>query len=157
MGRSAQRPGARAPEDAVVERLMKRDFITLPLTANQLSAHQLMRLARVRQLPVVQGGALVGVLSHRDLLELALAQLEAQVSAQRVRELRSGPIEAVLRRSPVTVGPRDPAGVAAALMRRHHIGCLPVVDATQGAAQLLGLVTEGDLLRAAYEPSETPD
>ena len=37
-------------------------------------------------------------------------------------------------------------------MLRLQIGCLPVVEATPEGPRLVGLLTESDLLRAAYLP-----
>ena len=57
-----------------------------------------------------------------------------------------------MTRDPVTVSPGTSAGDAARLLVRRKIGCLPVVDA-KGAT--VGLVTETDLLRSAYQVEDT--
>jgi CBS domain-containing protein len=57
----------------------------------------------------------------------------------------------VMTRDVVTVAPDATLGEAAALLLARRIGCLPIVkpDGT-----LVGLVTETDLLRAAFLPDE---
>jgi len=50
----------------------------------------------------------------------------------------------VMSRPVITVRPDTPTGEAAALLGKHQITALPVVDAD---ASLLGMISEGDLLR----------
>ena len=50
-----------------------------------------------------------------------------------------------------TISPKATLAEAAALLLQHKIGCLPVVDP---AGKPVGLVTETDLLRAAYVQEE---
>ena len=96
------------------------------------AAWALMEFHGFRHLPVVHGGSLVGVISHRDLEE-ANADLDMHG--------RVGP-----RMSPATetVRPWAAAADAADTLRRQRIGCLPVVD----GERLVGLITSTDLLRA---------
>ena len=52
-----------------VGELMTRDLVTLKETQNLAIADELLRLHRIRHLPVVREGKLVGLLTHRDLLK----------------------------------------------------------------------------------------
>jgi CBS domain-containing protein len=97
-----------------------------------------MRLAGIRHLPVVDDrGHLVGVLSDRDLLR-ALARSKG----------KSVPIVEVMTRAVKTIGADAPARKAAAVMLELKIHCLPVVGED---GQLIGMLTESDFLRFAYE------
>lgn len=98
-------------------------------------AVRLMRWARVRHLPVLRDGALVGVFTERDYLRYR-AETGGTGALDPVDRFMSTPV--------TTVSPDDPATAASALMLSGHIGCLPVVD--EGA--LVGLVTVNDLLAA---------
>ena len=55
--------------------------------------------------------------------------------------------------SPYVVTPETPLRVAASRMARLGIGCLPVVEPGEHGGRLVGLVTESDLLRAAFPGS----
>jgi CBS domain-containing protein len=55
-----------------------------------------------------------------------------------------------------TGDPQMPLAEAAACVARSRAGCLPVVESSPKGPRLVGLVTEGDLLRAAYEPALAP-
>lgn len=123
-------------------------FISLAHGASRRDAASLMRMARVRHLPVLRGGRLVGVLSHRDLLEAERADCEARMRPEELEALGARPIDPLVRGAPVTVGPDCPPARAAELMVRHGIGFLPVVR----DGELVGIVTESDLLRLAYGP-----
>ena len=48
---------------------MREEVITVHPDESLLDADKIMRLARIRHLPVVRDGILVGVVSHRDVLE----------------------------------------------------------------------------------------
>ena len=59
--------------------VMKRDLITIEMETTILEAIELMRRHRVGCLPVVQNGQLVGIVSERDVLNLAAELLEEQL------------------------------------------------------------------------------
>ena len=56
-------------------------------------------------------------------------------------------IEAIMTKKVVTVAPETSLLDAAKLLLKHKIGCLPVVD----NEELVGIITEGDMLRALVE------
>lgn len=109
-------------------------------------ALRLAREHRIRHLPVVSGGEVVGIVSDRDL-RLALPSPLAP-SGDDTAAVERTPIERVMTREVVTIGPYDSVEDAAKLMHRHRIGALPVVDA-HGA--LLGMLSESDVLAAFAE------
>lgn len=117
-----------------------------------LEADRIMRLARIRHLPVVEDGHLVGVLSHRDILAASIARLEQRDAGERLEYLRSICISDVMHRDPYTAMETTTLGDAARRMLRLKIGFLPVVRSGPDGERLIGLVTESDLLRAAYAP-----
>ena len=133
-----------------VSSVMRREFASLRAGDRLDLADQVMKLGRVRHLPVLDAdGKLVGLVSNRDLLEASLTSVLAFPPEQRRGFLRSVEVSEVMSREVETVGPDTPLGVAANRMIRHKIGCLPVVS---DDGSMLGLVTETDLLIAAYLP-----
>ncbi len=131
---------------------MRRDVVIIELGENLLAADRLMRLARIRHLPVVRRGMLIGVLSHRDVLEASIASLEETSATRRVEHLRRTPIERLLRGQPRSVEADCLLSEAALIMLRLKIGCLPVVEPGSSGPRLVGIITESDLLRLAYAP-----
>ena len=132
-----------------VGQAMRRRFIALAPEDSLAEAERLMRMARVRYLPVCAGGVLVGGLSHRALLASALAADGERASA---RWLRETPVARVMERAPAHVTPEAPLADAAGLLVEVDGGCLPVLDPGAGEPRLVGVVTESDLLRAAFDP-----
>jgi CBS domain-containing protein len=136
----------KAPATAV-EAVMQREFAAVRSDERLDFVDDVMALGRVRHMPVVDGGQLVGVVTQRDLLAASLSRaLDFDVQERRTF-LRSVNVGEVMSKKPITVGPKATLRDAAQLLLRHKIGCLPVVG-PRGEA--LGLVTETDLLRAAY-------
>ncbi|MEX2208400.1 MAG: CBS domain-containing protein [Myxococcota bacterium] len=139
------------PEDTVGT-LMRKNFVSVGSEESLLDADRIMRLARIRHLPVVDAGRLVGLLSHRDVLDASIARLEESDGVERAQHLRGIAIAEVMHREPYTATERTSLGDAAQRMLRLKIGCLPVVRHGRRGQEMVGLVTESDLLRAAYAP-----
>jgi CBS domain-containing protein len=109
-------------------------------------------MARLRHLLVTQDDRLVGLLSYRELLERMLAK------AQGVGPGNGRKVGAVMTVAPAFVTPETSLADAADRLCRYGLGCLPVLAAEPGApleeGRLVGIVTEMDLLRAAYPRGE---
>jgi CBS domain-containing protein len=124
-----------------VGELMTRDLVTLKETQNLALADELLRLHRIRHLPVVRESKLVGLITHRDLLKAA-----TQKGADPARQ----PLWAadIMNREVRTVRPDMPLRDAVRVMLDNKFGCLPVVGDN---SNLLGILTEADLVRYAQE------
>jgi CBS domain-containing protein len=138
-----------------VSEIMRRHVVTISPEETVLEAERIMQVARIRHLPVVKAGVLVGVLSDRDVLGASPGSLESENAAERVEQLRSLPIEKVMTATPETIGPECELNEAAVRMIRLKISCLPVVQAGERSPRLLGLLTLTDLVQAAYAPDVT--
>ena len=135
----------------LVSEIMQTDFVTVSLHDRLDFADQVMRLGRIRHLPVLQHGRVVGILSNRDILAASLTKVLQFGPIERRSFLRSIDVEEIMTSQIHTVSPNATLEEAAQLLLRHKIGCLPVVDA---AGTAVGLITETDLLRAAFVPEE---
>ena len=118
-----------------VEQFMATDLFTVrPEDVIDLAAN-LMHWRHVRHVPVEDDeGRLVGIVSHRDLLELfALGKTNGNSEIV---------IRDVMKPNPITVSPETASCEALILMRDKNIGCLPVVK----GEKLVGLITAYDFL-----------
>jgi CBS domain-containing protein/gamma-glutamyl:cysteine ligase YbdK (ATP-grasp superfamily) len=118
-----------------VEQFMVTDLFTVrPDDVLDLAA-SLMEWRHVRHVPVEDdSGALVGLVSHRDLIRLV---------AHRGRDAQSNiAVRDVMKTDLITVDADTPTLDALNLMREKGIGALPVVS----DGKLLGLVTAHDFL-----------
>ena len=130
----------------VVQTLGRNDELSL--------ADQVMTQKRFRHLPVVdEDGAVVGILSQRDMFRGALARALGYGTVAQDKVMASLAIKEVMTTDVITIRPDAPVATAAALMLQHQIGCLPVVE----AGKLVGIVTESDFIALALveaTPSE---
>jgi len=127
---------------ACVRDIMQTKIVTVSVTERMSTVEDIMTLGQVRHMPVVHGGKLVGVLSHRDLLRASLSELGSFGSETRRAFLHAIEIAQVMSAPPITIGPEASVQLAARLMADNRIGCLPVVE----GEELTGLVTESDVL-----------
>lgn len=96
----------------------------------------LMDWEHIRHVPVEdEQHRLVGLVSHRILLRM-MAQGKGTDPDNPV------PVSEVMHRDVITVSPETPTLEAIALMKKHKIGCLPVVRKDR----LVGIVTERDFV-----------
>ena len=118
-----------------VEQFMATDLFTVrPEDVIDLAA-SLMHWRHVRHVPVENDmGEIIGLVSHRDLLELfALGKIDSSM-VMTVRE--------VMKTDLITIEPEMDTLTALQMMRDRSIGCLPVVR----GKQLIGLITAYDFL-----------
>ncbi len=135
-----------------VRDIMETKLVTISASERLSMVEDIMRLGRVRHMPVVQAGRLVGVVSERDLLRASLSVLSEHRDAERRMFLHVVEISRVMSAPPIVVAPDATIREAALLMADRKIGCLPVVMGDE----LLGMVTETDVLRwvAGVPPPE---
>ncbi len=134
----------------LVRNFMKRDPITVKKDDSFRYALKLIRKEGIKHLPVLEGKKVVGIVTDRDLRQAApspATTLEIHELNYLLERLK---IEAIMTKKVITVAPESRLLDAAKLLIAHKIGCLPVVEQDE----LLGIITEGDILRAYIEQQE---
>jgi CBS domain-containing protein len=125
----------------VVEVMTKNPLSMTPSeTVGQ--ADELMAENRIRQLPVVDGSTLVGIITDRDIRSF-LDGGSLLVPDARARALATE-IKEVMSTDPLTLSPDDDLQEALELLIEEKIGGIPVMDQAEG---LVGIVTYVDVLR----------
>src|SRR3990170_392441 len=117
--------------------LLVRDWVagnlaTLSPEASVAEALALCRERRIRHIPILEEGRLVGIVSDRDLRDASPALGDPE-RTKALQEIRVGD---VMTREVITVDPQDSIENAAQQMYELKIECLPVVD----EEELLGIV-----------------
>jgi len=124
---------------------MRPEPITTDETASLGNAQQTMKSMQIRHLPVMSGGALVGILSERDILAARANADEDPWWKIPVRDAMQRPVH--------TAHPDDSVVEAAGRLAMSKIGSLPVVE----HGKLVGIITVTDVLdaevREAMEPT----
>jgi acetoin utilization protein AcuB len=112
----------------------------------------LMRELEVRHVPVVQGGALVGMLSDRDLAALDIARMLAVEGSDVLREELATPITNVMSSDVIFVEPETEVSDVVGLLLEHKVGALPVIR--PDTREVVGIISYIDVLRALQDRLE---
>jgi acetoin utilization protein AcuB len=122
--------------------VMTKDPLTVSPSDIIRQADELMFENRFRQLPVVEGNQLVGIVTDRDIRSFLSGPL---LSSPEARETAfNTAVREIMTSAPMTLSPDDDLEEAVQLLIDEKIGGVPVVDETEG---LVGIVTYIDLLR----------
>jgi len=131
---------------------MTPDPITITPDASISDAWDLMSEHDIRHVPVVQGGAIVGMLSSRDLPLSDILRLLSVEGAVALNQKLAKPVSEIMSRDVISVEPEARAIDIVRLLLEHKIGAIPVVGATTG--RVLGIVSYIDVLRALQDRLE---
>ncbi len=122
--------------------IMTPSPITIQRDANLGDVIALMKVHACRQIPVLDGEQLIGLVTDRDV-RLAMNSpftLHERTADQSL--LNNVTAEACMTANPMTVEINAPASLAARLMKSYKFGSLPVVD----NGKLVGIITVTDIL-----------
>lgn len=125
-----------------VKDIMVREVATLDVDDELSLANDIMKLGRIRHLPVLKGKNLVGILSERDLFRSSLMEALGHEATKTRDVMKAIRIQDIMVKNLLTVSPEADIKEAVELMLKHKIGCVPVV----AEGELKGLVTETDIM-----------
>jgi len=131
---------------------MTREVATLKRNDELSLADDVMRLGRIRHLPVIDEstGEVAGVLSQRDLFAGALVRAFGYGSAAQRRVLKTIVVKEVMTTEVVAASPDMSLQEAARLMLERKIGCLVVLE----DGKLAGILTESDFVALTASADE---
>jgi acetoin utilization protein AcuB len=132
------------PKPVPVKDWMGHPTVTIDAGATCRAAIDLMKARRIRHLPVVDRGRLVGIVTDRDLRQMMFDPAIRERLEQAVDILEGQPVRNIMTWAVISVGPETDLRQAARLMHEQKIGALPVV----AAGRVVGVLTERDVLRA---------
>ncbi|MBO0735381.1 MAG: CBS domain-containing protein [Alphaproteobacteria bacterium] len=145
--------------------VMTRSVITVRSETSVVEAARLMLQHRISGLPVVgEGGVVVGIVTENNLLrrtETGTARhrsrwLEFLTGPERLArdyvEANARKVSEVMTRQVVSVMPHTPLAEVVALMEKHRVKRLPVME----AGSLAGIVSRADLVQALVDKATSP-
>jgi acetoin utilization protein AcuB len=122
--------------------VMTKDPLMVTPSETIAQADELMAVNKIRQLPVVRGRELVGIITDRDIRSFLSGSLLSPPE-EREKALDTQ-IAEVMTTDPLTLSPDDNLQEAVELLINEKIGGIPVVDEAEG---IVGIVTYVDVLR----------
>ncbi len=132
-----------------------RDFMSVdpPTVAPDDSLQRVVELLRrrdIRSVAVLEEGKLVGIVTDRDVRQVAPGYPLLHDEAEIRRYSENLKVTAALTADPMTIAANAQLVAAAKILETYRISSLPVVD----GAKFVGMLTVADLLRAFIEQNQ---
>jgi len=124
---------------------MSKDLVIIDEDTSIMKASKVMKQNEIQHLPVMRKGRLVGIVSDRDLKEATPSKATTLDIHEMYYLLDKVAVKSLMPKHLYIIAPGDTVERAAAVMLKHHISALPVLDA-RGALE--GIITKGDIFRA---------
>jgi acetoin utilization protein AcuB len=121
-----------------IKQMMTENPITVSPDTLVLDAQRIMKEKKIRRVPVVEKGKLVGIVTKTEILDTVPSlthDLTDALSKMKVKEM--------MRKNPITVTPDTPFEDALRIGQEKKIGSFPVVE----GGKLVGITTESDIVR----------
>jgi len=119
--------------------------LTVTPTETIGQADELMNTNRIRQLPVVEGKELVGIVTDRDIRSFLSGSLLEDPEAR--EKALNTKVSEIMTTEPITVSAEDDLEEVVELLIEEKVGGIPVVDESAG---LVGIVTYMDVLQCFW-------
>ena len=131
----------------LVKGRMSKPVITVEPSRRIMDAMAVMKQHKIRRMPVIDDGKLVGIVSDKDLLDAGPSDATS-LSVWEINYLLSKlRVEEVMTRHVLTVQEDTPIEEAARIMADKKVGGLPVMRGDE----LIGIITETDLFKNLLE------
>ena len=103
----------------------------------------IMKTGGYRQIPVLDKGVLVGIITDRDIRLIMNSPVILHERSQDEELLMKVTVENCMTPNPITVTPETPAYRAAEMLSMYKFGALPVVE----GGTLVGIISTTDFLK----------
>jgi CBS domain-containing protein len=131
-------------QQELVSDWMTREVTTISPETSLKEAHEIMNQKRIRRLPVVTHGKVIGIVTLGDIRGAEPSQASS-LSVWEINDLLAHlKVNEIMTRNPATIQQTASIGDAAKIMLERKFSSLPVVD---DADHLVGIVTESDIFR----------
>lgn len=132
----------------LIRDIMTTNVVTIPSSTSLADARRIMDAHRIRCLPVVDKGKLIGIVADTALVKAGPSQLTTFSVHELTYLLSKVTVREVMTKSPVTIGPDATAEEGVALAQSHKVGALLVVE----DGRLIGIATTNDFFYRLLNP-----
>lgn len=127
---------------------MKTQVITIGPLESAAAAWGLLRAHKIRHLPVIEEGKVVGMVTDRDIRLVFPSGLTSGQKEQDAHDaLERVSVRQIMASHVLTVTPETSIADAARILLERRIGGLPVIQGNR----LVGIITKTDILAAFVE------
>jgi acetoin utilization protein AcuB len=138
------------PAPLKVRDVMTPNPVTISPEESLMEALQMMRLRKIRRIPVVSAGLLVGLLTEGDLKRAEPSTL-SDTQEQFMAVMEGTQVNRIMIENLVTATPDMPLIDAARTLFKSKYGALPVLE----GEKLVGILTDNDLIGALVKVLES--
>lgn len=131
-----------------VRDIMTTNVVTIPSSTSIADARRIMEAHRIRRLPVVDKGKLVGIVTGRRLESVSPSQATSLSVWELTYLLNKITVKEIMERNVATVSPDMSAEEALALGQSHKVGAAVVLEDDR----VVGIVTTNDFFYKIVNP-----
>ncbi len=128
----------------LIQDWMAKDVMTVDENTSLMRATRIMKENRIRRLPVVSHGKLIGIITDRDVKDASPSKTTSLDIHELYYLLSEMKVKDVMTATPFTLSGKETLEKAALIMLNSRISGLPVID---DSGHLIGLLSETDVLR----------
>jgi len=121
--------------------------ITINIKDDVKKAFELMKSKKIRHIPVLDGGKLVGIITNTDLRQVLIPSKSEGAEQTFYFTSKFSTVGEIMTKGTITVTPQTDVEEAARLLQHYKIGGLPVVEGDK----LVGMITGTDILEVFIE------
>lgn len=138
-------------KNGIIRNWMSSPVTTITPETHLNDARRTMDAQKIRALPVLKDGELVGIITRRGLLRTDIPTLAENAWTTDV-DLKDAVVSEIMTKNPITVPASGPLPKAARVMLENKITAIPVVDENR---EMVGIITTSDIFR--FILAELPD
>lgn len=128
----------------LVKEWMTKNPLVVDENTSIMKATQLMKEHRIRRIPVVREGRLVGIVSDRDIKEAAPSKATSLDVHELYYLLSEIKVKDIMTPNPLVLVETDSVERAAVIMLENKISGLPVINEDW---EVVGIITQTDILK----------
>ncbi len=131
-----------------VRDIMTTNVVTIPSSTSIADTKRIMEAHRIRRLPVVDKGKLVGIVTDRRLESVSPSKATSLTVWELTYLLNKTTVKEIMEKDVATVSPDMSAEEALALGQSHKVGAAVVVE----EGKVVGIVTTNDFFYKIINP-----
>ena len=128
----------------LVKNWMSKNVITIDADDSMQEVIKLLKENKIRRLPVIKKGKLVGIVTDRDVRQASASDATTLDIHELIYLISKIKVKDIMSRDPITVPPDFTVEETAEVLLNNRISGVPVVD---HLGNIVGIITQSDLFR----------